>query len=54
MDEQIKTSKLEVDPPGDLKRSKVPVLESIRKYKWRNTSESYRQIRPDKYGFFSY
>jgi len=24
-----KTSKLEVDPPGDLKRRKVPVLESI-------------------------
>ena len=23
------TSKLEVDPPGDLKRRKVPVLESI-------------------------
>ena len=31
------TSKLEVDPPGDLKRRKVPVLESM----WRNTSESH-------------
>ena len=25
----FETSKLEVDPPGDLKRRKVPVLESI-------------------------
>ena len=27
--EGVLTSKLEVDPPGDLKRRKVPVLESI-------------------------
>ena len=37
---RIKTSKLEVDPPGELKRRKVPVLESINEFGDKNNLET--------------